>query len=73
MHSFPQFYDGEARDKQWLDSTTDQGFDSLVKRAHYSASITEAKAMRPKILAQAFMRLKRMSSGKKESLVLYIS
>lgn len=25
----------------------DQGFYSLAKRAHYSASITEAKAMRP--------------------------
>lgn len=25
----------------------DQGFDSLAKRAYYSASITEAKAMRP--------------------------
>lgn len=25
----------------------DQGFDSLAKRAHYSASITDEKAMRP--------------------------
>lgn len=47
----------------------DQGFYSLAKRAHYSASITEAKAMRP---AEEHP-YKRMNGKQARSILLELS
>lgn len=44
---FPPIHQKEISNDRTRPMKADQGFYSLAKRAHYSASITEVKAMRP--------------------------